>query len=428
MRDAGDDGGITEAVRALGGGPLTESALREHAWPLFSRVRRETEGLIYLANHSLGRPLDRTSQDIQLAVDRWYTELGDAWGAWMDLQFAYRAQMARLIGCSRPDAIVPKTSVAQGLRAVINALPTARPRILSTRGEFDSVDHVLKTYHHKGRAEVTFVEGNADGAFDGKEIAGRIDGGIDLVVVSMTMFVTGQVLPHLDRVIARARDVGAPIVLDSYHAAGVMPISFDDLDADFMMGGNYKYTRGGPGACWLAINPRHLGEGGTPACDSMFTLDTGWFAKREPFAYDRSVAVDLAAGGDAWMEATPPILTYAQAMAGLELTNAIGLDRLRAYSLEQQHRLEGLLSETGVETTRVAIEGQDPPRHGAYVLIPTTDAKALLSAMEDHKIIADGRPCPTTGRWYVRLCPDLLTADGELERTAQVLAELAAAV
>jgi len=38
---------------------LDESWLREHVWPRFSRALVRDE--IYLANHSLGRPLDRTA-------------------------------------------------------------------------------------------------------------------------------------------------------------------------------------------------------------------------------------------------------------------------------------------------------------------------------------------------------------------------------
>ena len=57
---------IAEAVQALGGGPLTEESVREAIWPLFSRTldrpshpKLNGRPEVYLANHSLGRPLDR---------------------------------------------------------------------------------------------------------------------------------------------------------------------------------------------------------------------------------------------------------------------------------------------------------------------------------------------------------------------------------
>jgi kynureninase len=73
---------IHDAVAALGPGPLTEDGLREHIAPLFSRALAgdKARDEIYLANHSLGRPLDRTADDIAGALDLWYSGMDGAWG------------------------------------------------------------------------------------------------------------------------------------------------------------------------------------------------------------------------------------------------------------------------------------------------------------------------------------------------------------
>ena len=52
-------------------GALTEDKLRGEVWPLFSRVLARSARSIYLANHSLGRPLDRTAGDIAAGVSAW---------------------------------------------------------------------------------------------------------------------------------------------------------------------------------------------------------------------------------------------------------------------------------------------------------------------------------------------------------------------
>jgi len=57
---------IELAVAALGTGPLSEAGLRAHVAPLFSRALARDPSRIYLANHSLGRPLDATAVE---AVD-----------------------------------------------------------------------------------------------------------------------------------------------------------------------------------------------------------------------------------------------------------------------------------------------------------------------------------------------------------------------
>ncbi|MEN0020897.1 MAG: aminotransferase class V-fold PLP-dependent enzyme, partial [Planctomycetota bacterium] len=318
---------IAEAVANLGDGPLTEESLAAHIHPLFSRVQqglRERDE-IYLANHSLGRPLDRMADDVRAALDAWYETMDDAWQPWEDAMHRYRGVVANLIGCADPRAVVTKTSAGQGLRAVLNAMETTRPRIVTTTGEFDSIDFILKTYAHRGRADIAWVGPDDAGLFQAERIIEAISSDTDLVVVSQICYATGQVIEHLPSIIERAHAAHALVVIDTYHSAGAMPVGFGDLGADFAIGGNYKYTRGGPGACWLAINAQHLSASSSPG---MRTLDTGWFAKAGTMEFERPDQPLLGSGGDAWLESTPPVLAFVQALAGLELTTALGPARL----------------------------------------------------------------------------------------------------
>lgn len=399
---------IQQAVLALGAGPLTEEGLRAHVFPLFSRVLARNE--IYLANHSLGRPPDRTADDVREALDGWYTDMDEAWGRWLGLIERFRAAVAGLIGVSRGDAIVPKTAAGQGLRAVLNALPPERPRVLATRGEFDSNDFILKAYRSRGRAEVSWCEPDAGGIFSVDPLVRMIVEAAQpptLVVVSHVMYATGQMLEGLDRVVRAAHARGSLVLVDLYHAAGVVPLRFEESGADFAIGGSYKYLRGGPGACWLAVHPRHLADD-SPSLRR--TLDTGWFAKKDTFLYQRPDAPEFKAGGDAWLESTPPVLPICQALAGLELTTAIGVDRLRAYNLEQQGILAQRLSERGVEVREVS------PR-GAFLLVPDEDAPGLVSKLKSRGVNTDARS------GSVRLCPDILNTREELARAATLFAE-----
>lgn len=409
---------ITRAVANLGDGPLTETGIVEHIHPLFSRVlqRNERTGEIYLANHSLGRPMDAVAVEVERALDVWYDDLDGAWGPWIEQRDLFRKRIAGLINCPRWDAIVPKTSAGQGLRAVINALPKkpgAKHRIVSTRGEFDSIDFILKSYAHKQAVDVNWVESDSSGLYHEKDITSAIDDGIDLVVFSMVGFVTGQLMVDMGNVIEAARHKGALVLVDAYHALGTIPIDFARLDADFLIGGSYKYIRGGPGACFLAINPKYLSaSGGVPPQDALFTTDTGWFAKKDPFAYSRSDEPEYAPGGDAWLESTPPPLVYAQANPGLELVSAIGVDRIRAYSIEQQGYLCEQLRANDIQVRKLE-------HHGAYILIPTSDGNGSVRALKDTGVNVDARPCSRNGEWMIRMCPDLLNTRTELANAAK---------
>lgn len=399
-------GEVERAVSAMGDGPLSEESLREHIFPLFSRVLARRE--IYLANHSLGRPLDKTARDVTRAMDAWYADMDEAWGLWLEEIAFFRASVAGLIGLDRADAVVPKAAAGQGLRAVLNAIPKKTIRVVATRGEFDSIDFILKTYAARGRANVRFVEPGADGLFASDHARRAIkESTPDLVVVSQVCYATGQVMPELKELIAAAHTGGGLALVDAYHAVGAMPVSMTDLDADFMLGGSYKYTRGGAGACWLAIHPRHLSEGDSP---SLRTLDTGWFAKKDTFRFERPDEPLLSAGGDAWLESTPAVLPFFQARAGLELTLALGVDRVRAYNLGQQEYLRTELRGRGVEV-------RAPWPRGAFLLLPSADAPGLVKSLMARGVNTDSR------LGHVRLCPDVLNTREELATAARIIAD-----
>lgn len=395
---------IEAAVAALPAGPLTESGLQAHVAPLFSRVRAAFADRVYLANHSLGRPLDATDDDVREAMAAWYAQMGGAWDAWMAEADAFRARLARLLGAPRADCVVPKTSAGQGLRAILNTYDGV-PRVVATRGEFDSLDVILREYARRGRIALTLVEPRADGLFATPDIDAAIGKRADLLVLSTVIFNTGQRLAELPSLVRAAHETGGRVLLDLYHSLGVHPVDVEALDADFAVGGSYKYLRGGPGACFLYLHPRHL-------TGTLRTLDTGWFAKRDPFSYTRPDPPEYGAGGDAFLESTPPVLPFYQARAGQVLALALGVERLRAYSLAQQRELVAALAARGV----AAVGGTED--RGAFVTVGDDRAQAWVQALAERGVIADAR-----GR-YLRLCPDVLTTRRELEAAAEALAHI----
>jgi kynureninase len=396
---------VARSVEALGPGILTDAGIAMHLAPLFSRVLGTQRGRVYLANHSLGRPLDATEGDVREALDAWYGGMGEAWGKWGAEIRAYRARLATLLGAPRPDCVVPKASAGQGLRAVLNTYDRA-PRVVATRGEFDSLDLILREYARRSRIALAFVEPRENGDFAAEDLLAAIAPGTDLVVISQVMFQTGQIMPELPAIVAKAHAAGARVLLDVYHSLGVFPVDVRALGVDFAVGGSYKYLRGGPGACFLYVAPRHL-DGG------LTTLDTGWFAKESPFDYTRPDPPRFAAGGDAWLESTPAVLPFYQARAGQVFTLAVGVARLRAYSLELQRRLVAFLAERGIDARGGTVD------RGAFVVVRQRAARSWATALAERGVVTDAR-----GEW-LRLCPDLLTTDDELAAAAAALAEAA---
>jgi kynureninase len=394
---------IENAVAAMGEGPLSESAIQKFIAPLFSRVLASER--VYLANHSLGRPLNAMAEDVAEATSLWYSQMGHAWDPWLAEREAFRARIAKLIHAPRVDCVVPKTSAGHGLRTVLNALP-GKPRVISTSGEFDSVDVVLKQYAALGRIEAQWVEADPQGVFHIEPLIEAVCAGADLAVVSQVMFMTGQILHGIDKLAKACHSKGTKLLVDSYHAMGVIPVDVEKLGADFVIGGSYKYLRGGPGACFLYLSPQVLASGLRP-------LDTGWFANADEFAYRRSDPPMLKEGGDAFLESTPPVLTYYQARSGQAFLLAMGVERIREYSQRQLRALRGYLKSEGL--TEV-LGGDDD--HGAFLAIRIENAKDFAKKMEEEGIVCDAR-----GEW-LRLCPDCLTRDSELRRAAKAVGKL----
>ncbi|MGB0125628.1 MAG: aminotransferase class V-fold PLP-dependent enzyme [Silvibacterium sp.] len=397
---------LADAVAALGDGPLREEAIARHIAPLFSRVLASER--IYLENHSLGRPLDAMADDVVEAMSLWYGKLGDAWDDWLGEREAFRGRVAKLIGAERADCVVPKTAAGQGLRAVLNALP-GKPRVVSTRGEFDSVDLILKQYAALGRIEMRWVEPDERGEFQVDAVIEAVERGADLAVVAQVMFMTGQVVGGLQRLADACHARGARLLLDSYHAVGVFPVDVSSIGADFLIGASYKYLRGGPGAGFLYVSPQTLESGLRP-------LDTGWFANADVFSFQRPETPALKPGGDAFLEGTPPVLTWYQARSGQEFVLAMGVARLREYSLCKLGALRRYLAEAGLSEN---VFGGDE-RHGAFLSIRLKNAMEIPERLEREEISCDAR-----GEW-LRICPDCLTRDEELRRAAKTLGSVVA--
>jgi len=102
----------------IGAGALSEALIAQSIRPLFSRAL--APGCpVYLANHSLGRPPDRTATDVQRALDAWYRDMGEAWDEWLGARERFRALTAQLVGAPGAGSIVPTQGAGAGCFLVL---------------------------------------------------------------------------------------------------------------------------------------------------------------------------------------------------------------------------------------------------------------------------------------------------------------------
>lgn len=383
---------------------LTEALVQRHLAPLFSRALSRDR--IYLMTHSLGRPLDRMAEDVREAVDLWYSRLGSNWDDWLPARDHYRSLVACLLDSPHLDNILPMPSAGEGLRVVLNAITVEQKtplEVLTTTGEFHSIQVVLEQYAAAGRIVVKHILPDAEGYFALQSLMDAVTPQTGLVVISQVMFQTGQRLMDLDQLADACYAKGARLLVDAYHSVGAMPVDVRRMRTDFLIGGCYKYLRGGPGAAFLYLSPEVLKSGLVP-------LDAGWFALRHDRAPEDFSRSALLAGGDAFLQDTPDVLPWFQARSGLEFTLEVGVSRLRAYSLEQLRFLRSTLEDAGVSHVLGADEA-----HGAFLVVRHAKAVLLAEALREQKILVNARGnC-------LRLCPDCLTRQDELLQAAEAV-------
>jgi kynureninase len=129
----------------------------------------------------------------------------------------------------------------------------------------------------------------------------------------------------------------------------------------------------------------------------------------------------FAAGGDGWLESTPPVLTAFQARAGQRFVQAFGVAALREDSLARQRSLVERLSDRGI----VAVGGTTS--RGAFVVVPFDDAPEGAAAQVSDALGARGVRADARGS-FLRLCPDVLTSADDIERAAGELRAVLAAM
>jgi kynureninase len=197
------------------------------------------------------------------------------------------------------------------------------------------------------------------------------------------------------------------VILDTYQSAGIIPVDVNALGVDFAVGGCLKWLCGGPGNAFLYTR-QDLLNAAAPAF-------TGWLARAHPFAFDADDA-ELRTDAMRMMNGTPAIPAYYAALAGLDIINAVGVDRIRARSRELSARLLARVDELGFASAAP----RDPERLAGTVAVSVPDALAVARTLKARDFIVDYRP--GVG---IRISPHFYNTPEEVDR---IVAEISSIV
>ncbi len=385
----------------MAAGPLHPEALRPH-YSAFLRPDR-----ILLTGHSHQAWPDVARQGLSAAFDDAAEHVDDKWQRAAEVADGVRAAVVERIG-GMADEIALGQSTHELVSRFLSALDLRRrPRLVTTSGEFHSLDRQLRRLAEEG-VEVAFVDAAPHGSL-GQRLAAAVDERTAALLVSTVLFETSTRVGDLGEAIEAAQRAGAEVLLDAYHAFNVVPFRVEELGPDpiFVTAGGYKYAQWGEGCCFLRVPPD----------TRLRPVYTGWFSDFTHLDSARNAgAVSYGARPcDRFAGSTyDPASHYrALAVAGFFRENALSVGRLRELSLRQTGRILAGLEGFDVLTPR------SPGDRGGFVALRLAEAAIVVQRLREQGVWVDSRG------GVLRLGPAPYTTDDEIDRALEILRQLA---
>jgi kynureninase len=351
----------------------------------------------YMISNSLGAMPRRVYQAMRAYADSWAERGVRAWEeGWWEMAVAGGDQIAPLIGAG-PGEISLHQNVTLTQAVISSCFDFRGPRnkIVMVDLEFPSIQYFYHEQRRRGaRVEVLGAE-NPIG-FHLEKFLAAIDETTLLVPISLVLFRSSYIV-NARAIIERAHQVGAHVILDTFQAAGTIPVDVRSLGTDFAVGGVLKWLCGGPGVGYLYVR-EDLRAKLKPSL-------TGWIAHRRPFAFETG-AIDPREDSYRYLNGTPHIPALFACRPGLEILNQVGIAAIREKSVRLTTRLiEGAKSRGYKVNTP-----ENPAERGGTVSVDCPHAYEVCRELLAREILVDYRP-----QAGVRLSPHFYSLEDECD-------------
>jgi kynureninase len=360
-------------------------------------LRREfptLEDSVHLISHSLGAMPRAAADHLREFAELWMRRSITAWEVWLPEVERAGERVGRLIGAPKGTVIMnTNVSAIQAVLASCFDYTEKRHKIVYSDMQFPTVSYVWKAEERRG-AKVHIVESDGVGV-DVDRLCAAIDEKTVAVPISHVLF-RSSFVQDAKKIVARAHEVGAVVILDTYQSLGTVPFDVVDLGVDFVCGGSVKWLCGGPGAAYLYAR--------SDLIDKYAPRVTGWFGHEKPFAFTMP---EQRYAPNIWryVGGTHAIAALYQARAGVEMIAEVGVERIRRKSLRQTQKLIAMVDERGFKLS----SPRDPARRGGTVVFDFDGAGAVAAELNRRRFFCDYRPGAG-----IRVSPHFYTKDEEL--------------
>jgi kynureninase len=354
------------------------------------------EECVHFISHSLGCVPQKAKDDLNEFFELWRTKSITAWSEWLPEVDRAAERIAKII--SAP----PKTIVMnQNVSTIMSVLASCfdykpeRNKIVYEALQFPTVSYVWQAEARRG-ATCVLVESKDGMTIDTDAMCAAIDEHTLAVPMSHVIF-SSAYIQDAKKICARAKQVGAHVILDCYQSIGIIPVDIVDLGVSFACGGSVKYLCGGAGAAWLYVRPDLI--------EQFAPRVTGWFGNESPFAFTMPEQT-YAEGIWRYMGGTPAVAALYQARAGQTIVGEIGARKIRDKSLVMTQKCIDWVDELGMKLN----SPREPERRGGSVVFDFVGSADVCRELNRRKFFCDHRP--GVG---IRIAPHFYTKAEEIE-------------
>ena len=363
--------------------------------------------ITYLINNSLGAMPRAVHDSLSDYAEMWESRGIRAWGeGWYNMGVELGNLIGEIIGAP-PDTVSMHTNITLALAQLLSTFDYDGPRnkIVIEAGIFPSDFYLLRGMI-PAHIDVHMVTGEG-GPLEvlPERIADAIDERTLFVLTSHVLFRSAYIL-NLNPIVEKAHAVGAQIIVDAYHAPGIIPVDVTVLNVDYYLGGVLKWLCGGPGGVFLYARADHL--------RTVEPRLTGWMAHQRPFDFEIA-DISLRDGAFRFANGTPPIPVYYAARPGVEIIREVGVENIRTKSMRQTEFMIDLADSHGW----VVSSPRDSARRGGTVVINPPHAYEVSRELLARDIIIDYRP--NAG---IRISPHFYNSDDEVRACMDAIADI----
>jgi kynureninase len=354
------------------------------------------EECVHFISHSLGCVPAQAKDDLGEFFELWRTKSITAWSDWLP-EVDRAAERIQKIISAPAGTVIMQHNVSQIMATVASCFEYTpeRNKVVYEALQFPTVSYVWQAEKRRG-ADCVLVPSKDGTTIDTQAMCDAIDEKTLVVPISHVVF-SSAYIQDAKKIIAKAKSVGAHVVLDCYQSIGTVPLDVTDLGVSFACGGSVKYVCGGPGAAWLYVR-KDLIEQFAPRV-------TGWFGNEAPFAFTMP---EQTYADNIWryMAGTPAIAALFQARAGQQIIAEIGVRKIREKSLVMTQACIDWVDELGMK-----LNSPRPAEiRGGSVVFDFVGAADVCRELNRRKFYCDHRP--TAG---IRIAPHFYSKREEID-------------